>query len=97
MQEYLSILGRKVKDKVTQAEGIADCVSFDLYGCVQVGVRPPVFVKDGKQEPQDARWFDFHRLDVTGEPVMAAPVFKPRETAGADFNAQRGPAEKPYR
>lgn len=73
MNEYLKILGQKVSDCVTGAEGVATSVSFDLYGCVQVVVQPERD-KDGKM-PEPA-WFDHKRLKVLSDvPVMAQPAF----------------------
>ena len=47
VQESISLVGFKVKDKVTGFEGIVETISFDLYGCVQAVVRPMVG-KDNK-------------------------------------------------
>lgn len=67
----LGLLGLRVRDKVTGWTGVVSCVSFDLYGCIQAVVSPPV---DDKGAIQDGRWFDVSRLivlDVT--PVMEIP------------------------
>jgi hypothetical protein len=79
-------LGCEVKDRVTDATGVVECVSFDLYGCIQAGVKPKVD-KEGKQ--LDARWFDTSRLEITNDkPVMDLPAF---------LNDKHGPADKPAR
>ena len=85
MKEYMSVLGLKVKDKVTGFTGAVSSVSFDLYGCVQVVITPPA---NEKGELVDGRWFDFNRVTVLNRtPVMAAPSF------ASEF--EKGPAEKP--
>jgi hypothetical protein len=87
MKQHMEWLGYKVEDVVTGFAGVATSLSFDLYGCVQVVVTPPV---DGKGVVPDGRWFDITRLKRTsGAPVMAVPTFE-------KFNAP-GPAEKPAR
>lgn len=73
MQEYMKILGCKVRDLVSGFQGIASTVAFDLYGCVQVVVTPEVN-KDGK--PEDGRWFDHKRLKVlNAKSVLPLPSF----------------------
>jgi hypothetical protein len=86
MQKHLEILGRSVRDTVTGFEGVAESVCFDLYGCVQILVRPGLDKKEGKlKEPG---WFDEKRLVKVGKKrVMSAPTF---ETVP-------GPADKPAR
>lgn len=79
-------LGRKAKDVVSDAEGIIECVSFDLYGCVQAAIKPKID-KDGKQIT--AQWFDTSRLIIIDpKPVMDLPAF---------LSDNRGPADKPAR
>jgi hypothetical protein len=86
---HLGMLGFRVKDRVTGAEGIVTSVSFDLYGCVQAIVNPGLD-KDGKQ--RDQFWFDIARLETTSDgPVMAVPDF----IEGAMAEGRHGPAEKP--
>lgn len=81
----IELLGMKVTDKVTGFKGVVTSMCYDLYGCVQAVVSPPLG-KDGKKEP--GLWFDMHRLKVTGKKaVMAVP----------DFGVVKGPAEKPSR
>jgi hypothetical protein len=74
MDEYMKLLGCKVRDLVTGFEGVVSSISFDLYGCIQVIVTPFVD-KDGKLG--EGRWFDSKRLVVTDRtPVMAVPKFE---------------------
>lgn len=89
VQKHLSILGHKVKDQVTQFEGVAASVCFDLYGCIQVALNPGMG-KDGKL--QDCVWFDINRLVVLSKkPVMEVPNFD----YGPVADGAKGPAEKP--
>lgn len=89
IQNTIALLGLKGRDKITGYAGVITSVCFDLYGCVQVALNPPVD-KDGKVP--DGRWFDVSRVDVNDDRVMASPTFagyaKP-----ADYD--KGPAEKP--
>ena len=91
VNQYLEILGFKVKDSVTGFMGVCDSVSFDLYGCVQCTVRP-LIGKDGKLEL--AQWFDWHRLQkVSKASVMELPNFAFDKAA----RNVSGPAEKSVR
>ena len=82
----IKLLGLKVRDEVTGFEGVVSSISFDLYGCVQAVVTPPVD-KDGKD--RSGAWFDVSRLVVVdSKPVMDVPEFD------SDIVAH-GPAEKP--
>lgn len=88
MQQYMKLMGLKAKDSVTGFTGVVECVSFDLYGCVQVTLRPEIDKKDGK--PKDAHWFDHKRIEVLGKrPVMQVPNFN------ITVGDERGPASKP--
>ena len=42
MKQHMKLLGYRVKDVVTGLEGFAESICFDLYGCVQVLVKPSV-------------------------------------------------------
>jgi hypothetical protein len=84
----IDLLGRTVRDKVTGFRGVVSSVSFDLYGCIQAAVSPPV---NDKGEIPDGRWFDVHRLAVLDEPrAMPVPAF-----AASPADHDRGPAPKP--
>lgn len=94
LRKHFQIIGLKVRDKVTGFEGVVTTVSFDLYGCVQVVVSPPV--KDG--DLKDGRWFDIQRLEILDTtPVMAIPSFEALATPTPERVHTRGPAEKPVR
>ena len=87
IQEYLNFLGLEVKDCVTGMKGIVSSVSFDLYGCVQAIVVPPV--KEGTIP--DSFWFDINRLEIINKkPVMRVPSFDAESIEMLD-----GPADKP--
>lgn len=74
MNEYLKLLGLKVKDRVTGLEGVVTSICFDLYGCVQALVHPGLD-KEGKA--RDLCWYDCNRLEVLdAEPVMPQPRFE---------------------
>ena len=82
-ENHLNLLGMEVKDKVTKSSGVVSSVSYDLYGCIQALITPPV-AADGKRE--NSHWYDVNRLTITGKkPVMKVP----------DFIKIPGPARKP--
>lgn len=94
LQQHVDILGRKVTDKVTGFKGVAESVGFDLYGCVQVIVKPSTLSDKG--EPLDGRWFDIQRLTFDDNSrVMPVPAFKALATV--DGVHTKGPADKPVR
>jgi hypothetical protein len=74
LSSYFDLLGRRIKDKVSGQEGVCDVITFDLYGCIQVGCAPPVD-KDGKFV--DGKLFDVHRIQVieADTRVMPRPSF----------------------
>jgi hypothetical protein len=86
IKESIELLGLEAKDRVTGFNGVIASVTFDLYGCVQAIVTPPVD-KDGKT--REGNWFDIKRLE-TGRRVMAAPQFELMEKS-----QEPGPGERP--
>jgi hypothetical protein len=87
--EHYELLGLKAKDAVTGFHGVITTVSFDLYGCVQAIVTPPV---DGKGEMPDSRWFDVTRLIIQNrKPVMQRPDFQ----EGYIAEGRKGCSDKP--
>lgn len=89
VQKHISLLGLRVKDRVTGLTGVATSVCFDLYGCVQAAIHHGL-TSDGK--PAEQHWYDVTRLEVvSNEPVMAQPDFN----EGAVAEGRKGPAEKP--
>jgi len=90
IEQHFSKLGKRAKDVVTGAEGVIETISFDLYGCIQVILKPPVD-KDGKI--QDGRWCDISRIVIIDdEPVMPVPDFN---SGGPVAEGKKGPADKP--
>lgn len=89
VNNHLSMLGLKVRDRVSGYTGTITSVGFDLYGCIQAVVHPGID-KEGKLG--DPCWFDIARLEVTDKkPVMALPNFE----FGPVSEGQKGPSEKP--
>lgn len=73
-QDTVNLLGKKAKDKITGREGLITSVSFDLYGCVQAVLTPPLKADGGYGE---LHWFDVSRLDITDHNrVMEVPNFE---------------------
>ncbi len=84
--KYLDLLGCTVTDKVTGVKGIAESISYDLYGCIHIAIRQPM---NEKGEMPDSRWFDAKRLTVSlVERVMPLPAFDDRVQ-------EPGPADRP--
>jgi hypothetical protein len=78
MKQYIEMMGFKFRDRVSGFDGVAESVSFDLYGCVQVALRPSVTKDDkGAMTMQEGRWFDASRLErIPGARVMEVPTFE---------------------
>ena len=88
VNKHLDMLGRRAEDRVTGFKGVIASIYFDLYGCIQAVVTPPVGA-DGKKS--DAACFDVARLSVAGEPVMPRPNWE----FGPFAEGKHGPSEKP--
>lgn len=88
MKDFLGLLGLPVEDKITKFKGVVTSVAYDVYGCVQVVVAPPVG-KDGV--PKDSHWFDWKRLRVTSK----THALKPMPFDNMQIGQERGPAAKP--
>lgn len=87
MQQYMEMMGMCVKDKVTGFAGVVQSVNFDLYGCVQFSVVPPV---NEKGERVESSWFDSNRFELTDKKrVMPVPSF-----AAIPEQHDKGPSEK---
>lgn len=85
---HLDLLGKKVRDRVSGFTGVVSSVSFDLYGCIQAAISPPID-KDGKLP--DGRWLDINRIEIVDEKrVMPLPSY-----AASPAKHDHGPAEKP--
>lgn len=67
---HFTLLGKKGRDRVTGMTGVISCLSFDLYGCIQVTLTPSVN-KDKPDEYPKSTWFDVSRIEVLdNNPVM---------------------------
>jgi len=87
--KHLELLGKTARDKVTGFEGVIASICFDLYGCIQAILTPPVD-KDGKK--QEGCWLDINRLTIINDrPVMNVPDF----SKGVIAEGGHGPTEKP--
>lgn len=90
IKQTIDLLGRKGKDKVTGFEGAIISVSFDLFGCVQVAIKPGLD-KDGKLV--EGQYFDINRIDITDtKRVMELPNW---DHVQIPQQYNKGPAEKP--
>ena len=91
MKTHLDLLGLGARDCVTGFSGIITTVSFDLFGCVQAVLAPPV---DEKGAIPDGKWFDVTRLtDISEDAVMPRPNFD----EGYIAEGRKGAADKPSR
>lgn len=89
INKHLELLGLKVEDKVTNFSGVITTISFDLYGCIQAIVTPPV---DKNGEQKDSKWFDITRLTIFNKtPVMELPNFD----KGYIASGKKGANDKP--
>lgn len=89
IKKHLSMLGLRVKDRVTGFTGTITCIGFDLYGCIQATVHPGI---DAAGKMGDGLWLDIGRLETSStEPVMEIPDFD----YGLVAEGKKGPAEKP--
>ena len=65
------LLGKEVKDIITEFSGVAIGCTLWLTGCVSVGIQPKAD-KDGKKT--EVEWFDENRIDVVGPGVSSEIV-----------------------
>lgn len=91
--KHLNLLGFKAKDKVTGFHGVVTSMSYDLYGCIQASLTPPVDKTD--KEVKFGHWFDVSRLKILSKkPVIDVPDFTTDKQLA---QGKKGPAEKPWR
>jgi hypothetical protein len=82
------LLGHRVRDVVTDVEGVVESVCFDLYGCIQASVRTSHNDKEGVPM---GFWYDIKRLiKVSKEPVLVQPDFSLPEIGAANKPSARG-------
>ena len=91
LSKHFEALGKNAEDRVTGFKGVVSSIAFELYGCIQCVVTPPVD-KDGKV--RDGRWFDINRLKISGSPVMDVPDFTANGTSAQQSAGNQGCAEK---
>ena len=89
-KKHIDLLGYRGTDKITGFEGVIDSVSFDLYGCVQVTLKPPID-KDGAIPA--GSWFDVTRIQI--HRVAGRVVDTPNFDAGYVAEGKKGAADKP--
>lgn len=78
--KHFDLMGKKARDVVTNFEGIVECISFDLYGCIQALLRPI-----DKGDKVEARWLDVKRIKILNQkPVMDVPDFTVPEIGAAE-------------
>lgn len=88
-RRHIELLGYRGKDKITGFAGVVDSVCFDLYGCVQISLKPPM--RDNGEIP-DSYWFDVTRIEIfSKERVVNLPNFY----EGYVAEGKKGPADKP--
>lgn len=90
MDEYFSVLGRKATDLVTGFSGIVTSVSFDVTGCCQVAITPPID-KDGKTVA--GKWFDYHGCKYRGKPVFICKWYPAQRLKGASEHTGASPKD----
>ena len=73
IRESIDLLGKRGRDKVTDFEGIVENVSFDLYGCVMLYLRPKINIYTTSLQ---GGWVDIRRIMFEDDDrVMDVPDF----------------------
>lgn len=91
IKKHMDLLGHKVKDRVSDFEGVVISMSFDLYGCIQADVRP-MSLKKEEGTPKQGYWMDVNRIVVISDkPLMTPPNFE----YGYVAEGKKGPADLP--
>ena len=96
--KYMDLLGFTCRDLVTGFEGVAESVSYDLYGCIQICIRAPYDQSNSKMP--EARWIDGQRLlTISNKPVIEVPNFSQHGvfTKSKKVKKENGPADLPAR
>lgn len=62
-------LGDRVKDDVTNFEGVVSTIGFKLYNCPRVAVTPDTDGEPAKE--YERRWFDAPRVTIIEEDVVS--------------------------
>lgn len=88
-ENHINLLGLKARDKITGFTGVVDSIAFDLYGCIQATLKPPI-TESG--EIPDGHWFDVNRLEILDKDrVVDLPDFH----RGYVASGRKGPTDKP--
>jgi len=90
-KNHIELLGRTAKDKITGFTGTIDSICFDLYGCIQASLKPPID-KDGKIP--EGYWVDVTRLKISKK---ARIVELPDFNSGYVAEGKKGPADRAMR
>ena len=88
-EKHINLLGLKGTDKITGYKGVVDSVCFDLYGCIQVSLKPPM-TKEG--EVPAGCWFDVTRVKIESKKRV---VDMPNFYEGYVAEGRKGSASKP--
>ena len=88
-RKHIELLGFSAEDKITGFKGVIDSVCFDLYGCIQISLKPKMD-KEGKIET--GYWFDVSRLKID---IKKRIVDLPDFYRGYVADGLKGPADKP--
>ncbi len=89
-KKHIELLGLSAKDKVTGFKGVIDSVTFDLRGCIQTSLKPPI---DENGRIPGTYWVDVTRLEVSKERIIDPPNF----SEGYVAEGYKGPSDKPSR
>ncbi len=87
-QEHINKLGHLVTEKVTGFVGVIVSVSFDINGCIQGWVQPPM--KADSTVPE-GKWFDIARLELADQPPV---MISPNYVSGNVADGGNGASEK---
>ena len=91
LKEHFDLMGYIVQDRVTGITGVCVSICFDLYGCVQASVYPPLDPAKPHEIPE-GHWYDTKRLrKVSLHPVMEVPTFETVPGPAAKPSFRTGP------
>lgn len=75
------LMGMEVRDKITGFRGIVTGVTFWLFGCARMCVKPKVD-ESGKECPEG--WFDENQLEVISQGVAPETAILTGQPGGPD-------------
>ena len=88
-KKHIELLGFMAEDKITGFRGVIESVSFDLYGCIQILLKPKM---NDRGEIPAGNWFDITRIKIINKKRI---VDMPNFYEGYIANGKKGPADKP--